>query len=186
MDLTQVILVNEQDQPIGHCEKLEAHQRGLLHRAFSVFIFNSKGEMLLQQRAMDKYHSGGLWTNACCSHPAEGEETIDAAHRRLQEEMGFDTQVEKIFDFVYKASFENGLAEYEFDHVFAGFYEGEINFHREEVMDYCYKTMAEVEASLQLTPANFTAWFHIAFPKVKAWWEKRLADNDGIVVGQVA
>ena len=107
-------------------EKMEAHKKGLLHRAFSVFIFNGKGEMLLQQRALNKYHSGGLWTNACCSHPMPGEKTEDAADRRLKEELGFETPLEKIFDFVYKAEFDNGLTEYEFDHVFAGEYEGEI------------------------------------------------------------
>ena len=101
-------------------EKMEAHKKGLLHRAFSVFIFNSKGELLLQQRALNKYHSGGLWTNSCCSHPQPGEETLVAAQRRLQEEMGFTTHLEKIFDFIYQADFSNGLTEYEFDHVFAG------------------------------------------------------------------
>src|ERR671938_198934 len=113
---TQVILVDEQDHQQGIADKLEAHAKGLLHRAFSIFIFNSKGEMLLQQRATGKYHSSGLWTNACCSHPAPGEVTIIAANRRLQEEMGFATPLEKAFDFTYKASFENGLTEHEFDH----------------------------------------------------------------------
>jgi len=169
MDLTKVILVDEQDNPIGSCEKLEAHRKGLLHRAFSVFIFNSQGEMLLQQRAVDKYHSGGLWTNACCSHPAEGEETVNAAHRRLQEEMGFDTRIEKIFDFVYKASFENGLIEYEFDHVFAGEYNGSIEFNKAEVMDICYKNVIEIEELLHSHPEHYTAWFHLAFPRIQHW-----------------
>ncbi len=173
MDLTQVILVDEQDHPLHSCEKLEAHQKGLLHRAFSVFIFNSKGEMLLQQRAINKYHSGGLWTNACCSHPAYGEATIDAAHRRLHEEMGFDTTLEKVFDFVYKAGFDNGLTEYEFDHVFAGEYDGGINFSREEVLSYRYMTIDEIEHSLQLYPQIYTAWFHLAFPKIRQWWQQK-------------
>jgi len=170
MDLTKVILVDEQDNPVGSCEKLAAHKEGLLHRAFSVFIFNSKGEMLLQQRAMGKYHSGGLWTNACCSHPAEGEDVKHAAHRRLKEEMGFDTAVEKVFDFVYKASFDNGLTEYEFDHVFAGRYDGAIHYNREEVMDYCYKGLDEIRVSLSTHPHRYTAWFHLAFPKIEQWW----------------
>jgi isopentenyl-diphosphate delta-isomerase len=177
MDLTKVILVDEQDNPIGSCEKLAAHKQGLLHRAFSVFIFNNKGEMLLQQRAMGKYHSEGLWTNACCSHPAEGEELKDAAHRRLLEEMGFDTEVEKVFDFVYRASFENGLTEYEFDHVFAGNYDGPIAYNKEEVMDYCYKDLDEIRSSLVSHPQQYTAWFYLAFPKIEQWWLHRQAQT---------
>lgn len=169
MDLTKVILVDGHDNPTGSCEKLEAHRKGLLHRAFSVFIFNSKGEMLLQRRAIDKYHSGGLWTNACCSHPAEGEETVNAAHRRLQEEMGFDTRIEKVFDFVYRASFENGLTEHEFDHVFAGEYNGRINYNKEEVMDFCFKSINEIEELLHSHPRHYTAWFHLAFPRIQQW-----------------
>ena len=128
MELTQVILVDVNDRQIGIMEKMKAHQQGSLHRAFSVFIFNKKGEMLLQQRALNKYHSGGLWTNACCSHPLPGEETIAAAKRRLQEELGFEIPVEKVFDFVYKADFDNGLTEHEFDHVYVGEFEGKIDF----------------------------------------------------------
>src|SRR5687768_12134203 len=109
----KVILVNENDEPRGSMNKQEAHMKGLLHRAFSVFIFNTRGEMLLQQRALGKYHSGGLWTNTCCSHPQPEELTIDAAKRRLQEEMGIETEIEKIFDFVYKVEFENGLTRSE-------------------------------------------------------------------------
>ncbi|MEI9946718.1 MAG: isopentenyl-diphosphate Delta-isomerase [Chitinophagaceae bacterium] len=134
----QVIVVNEADEPIGVAGKMEAHRKGILHRAFSIFIFNSKGEMLLQQRALNKYHSGSLWTNACCSHPKPEEDTTVAAERRLKEEMGFDTPIEKVFDFVYRAEFENGLTEHEFDHVYAGEYNGEINFNKEEVMDCCF------------------------------------------------
>jgi isopentenyl-diphosphate delta-isomerase len=170
MDLQQVILVNEQDEPTGTMEKIEAHKKGLLHRAFSVFIFNDKGELLLQKRALNKYHSGGLWTNSCCSHPQPGEETIIAAQRRLNEEMGFTARLEKIFDFSYKAEFNNGLTEYEFDHVFAGKYEGKIEYNKEEVMDYCYKSIPDVRNSLQDHPDKFTKWFHLAFPKVEEWW----------------
>ena len=167
--MERVILVNEKDEPRGTMEKMEAHVRGALHRAFSIFIFNSKGEMLLQQRAVGKYHNGELWTNACCSHPAPGETTLAAAKRRLQEEMGFTTALEKAFDFTYKASFKNGLTEHEFDHVFVGTYDGEIKINRDEVKDYCFKTVGEIELSLKTDPQKFTAWFKIAFPKVEAY-----------------
>lgn len=165
----EVILVNERDEPIGTMEKIEAHRKAALHRAFSVFIFNSKGEMLLQQRALNKYHSSGLWTNACCSHPAPGEATADAAHRRLQEELGFSTGLEKIFHFTYQTAFDNGLIEHEFDHVFAGQYEQRITPNPEEVKDVCYKSLEDIQQSLQTHPQKYTSWFHIAFPKVKEW-----------------
>jgi isopentenyl-diphosphate delta-isomerase len=152
---------------------MEAHKQGLLHRAFSVFIFNSKGEMLMQQRALTKYHSAGLWTNACCSHPMPGEKTIDAAQRRLMEELGFEAPIEKIFDFTYKAEFDNGLTEHEFDHVFAGEYEGEIDANPDEVKDFSYKEISEIKNMLQEHPQKFTAWFHIAFPKIEQWWASR-------------
>ena len=169
----KVILVNEHDDMVGIMDKMEAHKQGLLHRAFSIFIFNSKGEMLLQQRALTKYHSGGLWTNACCSHPMPGEKTIDAALRRLNEELGLETPVEKIFDFIYKAEFDNGLTEYEFDHVFAGEYDGKIDSNPAEVSDYCYKEISEIKNMLQTHPQKFTAWFHLAFPKIEEWWATR-------------
>ena len=149
-------------------EKMEAHQKAILHRAFSVFIFNSKGEMLLQQRARNKYHSAELWTNACCSHPSPGEDTLSAASRRLVEEMGFSTSLKKIFEFTYKTHYDNGLTEHEFDHVFSGTYEGNIKPDPEEVKDYCFKNLDEIEASLESHPAKYTSWFHIAFPKVKS------------------
>jgi isopentenyl-diphosphate delta-isomerase len=170
--LQEVVLVNERDEQVGIMEKMEAHRKALLHRAFSVFIFNAKGEMLLQRRALNKYHSAGLWTNACCSHPMPGEDTEKAALRRLNEELGFSTSINKIFDFVYKSGFDNGLTEHEFDHVFVGNYDGSIKPDKSEVSDYCFMSLPEIENSLQLKPANFTAWFHIALPKVKSWKEK--------------
>jgi isopentenyl-diphosphate delta-isomerase len=172
MEIQEVILVNEKDEAIGTMEKMEAHRKGLLHRAFSVFIFNTKGEMLLQRRAMNKYHSAGLWTNSCCSHPQPGEEVHEAAQRRLQEEMGFTAVLEKIFDFVYQADFDNGLTEHEFDHVFAGEYDGPVDVNKEEVMDYCYKSLDQVRSSLKEQPYKFTAWFHLAFPKMEEWWNR--------------
>jgi len=173
----QVILVNEKDEVKGTAGKMEVHRKGLLHRAFSVFVFNKRGEMLLQQRAMNKYHSGGLWTNACCSHPEPEEETKRGAMRRLKEELGFETPVEKIFDFVYKATFDNGLTEHEFDHVFSGEYEGKLNVNPDEVNDFCYKEISEIKDTMQTHPQKYTAWFHLAFPKIEEWWKDRYADS---------
>ncbi len=161
-----VILVNEKDEPIGTMEKMEAHEKGLLHRAFSVFIFNTKGEMLLQQRAKSKYHSGGLWTNACCSHPRKGEETIDAAHRRLQEEMGFDCPIEKQFHFIYKSKLDNNLTEHELDYVFTGTYEGEIYPNPEEVESYKYMKIKDLEIDVEQHPQSYTEWFKICLKEV--------------------
>lgn len=168
----EVILVNEHDVQTGTMEKMEVHQKALLHRAFSVFVFNEKGEILLQKRADKKYHSAGLWTNACCSHPRPGEETLTAAQTRLQEEMGFNTQLKKAFDFIYKAPFDNGLTEHEFDHVFVGTYNGTITPNAEEVSDYCFKPVEEIKNSIHSHPQKYTEWFKIAFPKMEAYLEK--------------
>lgn len=168
----EVILVNEQDQEIGTAGKMEAHEQALLHRAFSVFVFNRNGEMLLQQRALHKYHSGGLWTNTCCSHPRPSEDTQAAAERRLQEEMGFNLSLKKVFDFIYKADFDNGLTEYEFDHVFVAEYEGPVDINEDEVMDYAYRPMSYLSESIESTPEIYTAWFRIAFPRIEEWWKK--------------
>jgi len=172
MQQEQVILVDEQDRQTGVLEKMEAHRKALLHRAFSVFIFNLKGEMLLQQRAHTKYHSAGLWTNACCSHPRPGEETSKAASRRLYEELGFTTSLEKIFEFTYRTEFENGLTEFEFDHVYAGFYDQPIHPDKAEVSDHCYKPLHEIKADLELNPGKYTSWFHLAFPLVCEWRDR--------------
>lgn len=173
MEEQQVILVNERDEAIGVMGKMEAHKKAVLHRAFSVFIFNSKGEMLLQQRALNKYHSAGLWTNACCSHPQPGEDSLPAALRRLNEEMGFQTSLEKAFDFIYKTSFDNGLTEHELDHVFIGEYEGSIFGNKQEVNDYCFKDMLELRESLQRHPQKYTAWFQLAFPRIEQYWKEK-------------
>ena len=167
--LEEVVLVNEKDEPVGTMEKMAAHEQAVLHRAFSVFVFNKNGVLLMQQRAFSKYHSGGLWTNTCCSHPRPGEHVADAANRRLQEEMGFTTSLTKAFYFTYKAAFDNGLTEHEFDHVFTGIYEGPIHFNPNEVASYAFMTEKELEEQIQEMPARFTAWFHIAYPKLKAW-----------------
>jgi isopentenyl-diphosphate delta-isomerase len=164
--LLQVILVDEQDAEVGKMGKMEAHQKGLLHRAFSIFILNDKGQMLLQQRTLSKYHSGGLWTNACCSHPQPGETILEAANKRLQEEMGFTTELTEAFSFVYNAKFNNGLTEYEFDHVLIGKYNSPIAPNESEVKDYCFLSINQINAALQITPQKYTAWFKIAFPKL--------------------
>ena len=171
MNKDQVVLVNERDEPIGVMGKMEAHQKGLLHRAFSVFIFDSNGKMLLQQRATEKYHGAHLWTNACCSHPMPGEELMVAAQRRLQEEIGFTTELVEIFSFIYRAQVENNLVEHELDHVFAGQYESKIlpDFH--EVSGFYYETMDQIKNEIETTPKKFTAWFKIAFPQIEKWWQ---------------
>jgi isopentenyl-diphosphate delta-isomerase len=169
----QLILVDEQDNPIGTCEKMEAHRLGLLHRAFSVFIFDAQGRMLLQQRALSKYHSGGLWTNACCSHPFPGEDNLTAASRRLQEELGFTTSLNKAFDFYYRSEFDNGLTEHEFDHVFVGQYEGALEVNPQEVMDYCFLSLEEIQNQLETRPDRYTEWFKIAFPRLRLWKQEQ-------------
>ncbi|MEO8582861.1 MAG: isopentenyl-diphosphate Delta-isomerase [Flavitalea sp.] len=174
MSISEVILVNEADEPTGAMEKMQAHKNGILHRAFSVFIFNSAGDMLLQRRSELKYHSPGLWTNACCSHPAPGEETSDAASRRLMEELGFETPLSELFSFTYRTSFDNGLTENEFDHVFAGIYDGDIEADAEEVMDYQYLALDEIASKLEFYPEEFSSWFNIAFPRIEAWAKKEL------------
>lgn len=167
--MQEVILVNGQDEQTGVMEKMEAHQKGLLHRAFSIFIFNSRGEMLLQQRASSKYHSPDLWTNACCSHPQPGESTEKAATRRLREELGFETKLSGIFSFTYRAVFENGLTEHEFDHVLIGTYNGQIFPNADEVKDYCFMKPEKIRESLSSHPHKYTEWFKIAFPKLEEY-----------------
>lgn len=173
MQEQDVILVNENDEELGVMKKMEAHQKGLLHRAFSVFIFDGNGNMLLQQRAAAKYHGGLLWTNACCSHPIPGERVEDAADRRLQEELGFRTPLQKVFAFTYKAAVENNLIEHEYDHVFVGEYDGTVNFSEAEVQTVRYLPLEEIQASLQRESHAYTEWFKLAFPQIRNWWEKK-------------
>lgn len=160
-----VVLIDENDQALGLMEKQEAHVSGLLHRAFSVFVFNSKNELLLQQRAADKYHSPLLWTNSCCSHPRENETYLEAAHRRLQEELGFDCELEEKFHFIYKAQLGEQLFEHELDRVFVGYYEGGIQINKEEVEAVKWIGMEELIKDIQEAPENYTAWFKIIFDK---------------------
>lgn len=156
-----VILVDEQNNQTGLMEKYEAHRLGMLHRAFSVLVFNSKGELLLQQRATGKYHSGGLWTNTCCSHPRFGETIMDAAHRRLQEEMGFDCLLEEKTRFIYKAELDNNLHEHELDFILTGKYDGVVKPDANEVQDVKWMQFDELLSDIKVNPRSYTAWFKI-------------------------
>ncbi len=162
-----VILVNTADQPVGRMEKFEAHQRGLLHRAFSVFLFNERGETLLQQRAAGKYHSPLLWTNSCCSHQREGESNLEAATRRLYEELGIDpsqiSELKDSFHFIYRAEFDNGLTEHELDHVILGRFDGLVTLNTEEVEAVRWISMPDLTREMDAHPEQFTAWFQIIF-----------------------
>ena len=160
-----VILVDENDNEIGTEEKIQAHKSALLHRAFSVFVFNKKGELLLQKRAAGKYHSAGLWTNTCCSHPRQGEDTEVAAHRRLQEEMGFDCPVEHRGHVVYKAPFSNGLTEHEFDHLFVGHYDGDVTPNPDEVEEFLWVHPEDFRKDVEAHPSKYTAWVKVIFEK---------------------
>lgn len=160
-----VILVDKEDNPIGLMEKIEAHEKALLHRAFSVFIFNDKGELMLQQRAASKYHSPLLWTNTCCSHQREGESNVEAGKRRLQEEMGFTADLKEVFSFIYKAPFDNGLTEHELDHVMIGSYNDAPNLNKEEAESYKWMTLQNVKKDIEEQPEKYTAWFKIIFNK---------------------
>ena len=161
-----VVLVDELDNKVGLMEKMEAHINPPLHRAFSIFIFNSKNEMLLQQRALSKYHTPGLWTNTCCSHPRDGESLHDATKRRLQEEMGMQCELKEAFSFVYKADVMQGLVEHEFDHVFIGTSDDLPIINKDEVESFRYDTVENIKADIERNPQNYTAWFKIAFDKL--------------------
>lgn len=158
-----VILVNEKDEQIGLMPKLEAHEKAQLHRAFSVFILNSKNEIMLQQRAVEKYHSPLLWTNTCCSHQREGETNVEAGSRRLFEEMGFRTSLKELFSFIYKAPFDNGLTEHEFDHVMIGYYEENPEINRDEVEDWKWMDIDAIKVDMDKNPEIYTVWFRIIF-----------------------
>lgn len=160
-----VILVDRNDNQIGVMPKMEAHEKGLLHRAFSVFVFNDNNELLLQQRALDKYHSPGLWTNTCCSHQREGENNIAAGKRRLQEEMGFQTDLKEVTSFIYKAPFDNGLTEHEFDHILIGNYNDSPTPNPDEVADWKWVPLEDVALDIKQHPEKYTAWFQIIFDK---------------------
>lgn len=158
--MEQVILVDEFDRETGVMEKLEAHRQGLLHRAFSVVLFNSKDELLLQRRALHKYHSGGLWTNTCCSHPRPGESLLEAAIRRLDEEMGIrNVTLTHLNHILYKVEFDNGLTEHEYDHILSGVFDGEPVLNSEEAADFKWMELSELKQEVAEYPQNFTFWF---------------------------
>jgi isopentenyl-diphosphate delta-isomerase len=169
----RVILVDKDDNETGTEEKLKAHEGGgRLHRAFSIFIFDSRGRMLLQRRAAGKYHCAGLWTNACCSHPKPGEKTADAAHRKLKQEMGFDVPLREIFSFIYRAPFENGLTEHELDHVLVGKFDGNPSINREEAGAFEWADMKKLMADVKKNPSKYTPWFRMVLGRVAGWKSK--------------
>jgi isopentenyl-diphosphate Delta-isomerase len=174
MEEQMMILVDEQDNEIGLLPKMATHEQGLLHRAFSIFLFTNEGKMILQQRAANKYHSPNLWTNACCSHPMPNEIIENAATRRLKEELGIEVNMQKIFSFVYKADMDNGLTEHEYDHVFIGEYDAEIPFNTEEVASIKNISLQQLEISINQNPEEYTAWFLIAYPQLKNWMAQNI------------
>ena len=165
MKKEKVVLVDRNDNPMGLMSKLEAHEKGVLHRAFSVFILNKKGQLMLQRRALDKYHSPGLWTNTCCSHPRESEGNIEAGVRRLKEEMGFTTPLKPMFSFIYKSKFDNGLTEHEFDHVLLGYYDKQPFINKIEVSDWKWMSLDKIILEIKNKPEDFTVWFKIIFER---------------------
>lgn len=174
MERNKVILVDENDSVLGEMDKIEAHKQGHLHRAFSVFIFNNKGELLLQQRAEQKYHGAGLWTNTCCSHPQPGEDVLTSAEERLNHEMGLQSTLKFSHAFVYKSEVENNLIEHEYDHVFTGYIAGEPNINKDEVQDYNWMSLSEILEDIKNSPEIYTSWFKIALPQVIIDMEKNV------------
>ncbi|MDC0210588.1 isopentenyl-diphosphate Delta-isomerase [Flavobacteriaceae bacterium] len=160
-----VILVDKHDNQLGLMEKIEAHKKAVLHRAFSVFILNDNNELLIQQRALSKYHSPALWTNTCCSHPRDGESVLDAGARRLKEEMGFETKLDSLLSFIYRAKFDNGLTEHEFDHVLFGYYNDDPSINKLEVMDWKWVNLDFLKNDIITNSDLYTIWFKIIFEK---------------------
>lgn len=174
----EVILVTPEDQVLGTMPKMEAHEKAVLHRAFSVFVMNDRGETMLQQRAGHKYHSPLLWTNTCCSHQRLGETNIEAGKRRLMEEMGFQTDLKELFSFIYKAPFDNGLTEHELDHVLLGYYSGSPEVNPEEVAAWKWMGLEEIRQELEESPENYTAWFRIIFNRFYTY----IRQNEGKIL----
>lgn len=173
----KVILVDSNDKQIGLMPKMEAHEKAVLHRAFSVFIMNHKGEIMLQQRAANKYHSPLLWTNTCCSHQRDGESNIQAGRRRLKEEMGFETDLKEVFSFTYKAPFDNGLTEHEYDHVMVGNYDEAPKINPQEVNDWKWMLPSAIKEDISLNPEDYTAWFKIIFERFYDYLIENIGDE---------
>jgi len=173
MSFSHVILVDENDHEIGVMDKMQAHEKGLLHRAFSIFIINNNNEMLLQKRASSKYHSPNLWTNACCSHPGPNQSTVTAANIRLKEEMGFNCPLTEIGSFTYRTEFDNGLTEFEFDHILVGTYNSQVNPNPNEVDDYKWVSFQEIDSLLETNNLEFTFWFRLAYPLFRSWMHNK-------------
>ncbi len=167
MAIEEVILVDEHDKELGTMEKIEAHEKALLHRAFSIFVFNDAGQMMLQKRALSKYHSPGLWTNTCCSHPRPGESLEKATSRRILEEMGFECEMVEIFSFIYTAPFDHGLTEHELDHVFVGIYNDKPQINPEEVAEWKWIPTDQLQADVKENPDKYTVWFKIALAEME-------------------
>ena len=166
--MEKVVLVNPNDEVLGQMEKMQAHENGLLHRAFSVFLFNDQGEMLLQKRASEKYHSPNQWTNACCSHPRLNESYLEGAIRRTKEELGIDCELTEKFRFIYKADVGNGLWEHELDYVFVGNFSGEFDLNLDEVSEIRYVSIADLQKEITANPEHFTAWFKIIWAEYRS------------------
>lgn len=170
--MSEVILVDENDKKVGTEEKIRVHKEGKLHRAFSIFVFNSEGKLLLQKRAKSKYHSGGLWSNTCCSHPKPNESLEKAIHKRLKTEMGFDCELEEIFNFIYSAEFENGLSESEYDHVFKGEFNGKPDPNPNEAEDWKWISLEELKKDMERNPDKYTYWFRASIDRVISYVEQ--------------
>ena len=162
----RILLVDSHDKEIGFGDKMETHREGRLHRSFSIFVLNSKGELLMQQRAKTKYHSGGLWSNTCCSHQREGESIDEAAHRRLKEEMGFDTDLKELFTFIYKVKLDHDLFEHEYDHVFLGTFDGRPTPNPQEVEDWKFTNLSDLQKDIKEHSEKYTFWFKASFDRV--------------------
>ncbi len=174
MAIEEVILVDEHDNEVGTMEKIEAHEKALLHRAFSIFVFNNEGQMMLQRRALSKYHSPGLWTNTCCSHPRPGESLEEATKRRILEEMGFQCDMKEIFSFIYEAPFDHGLTEHELDHVFMAIHDKDPMINPEEVAEWKWMDVDKLLADMRGNPDNYTVWFKIALMEME---RKKILDT---------
>lgn len=181
--MDEVVLVDEKDREIGVEEKMAAHRRSALHRAISVFVFNARGETMMQQRADAKYHSAGLWSNTACSHPFKGESALDAGHRRLREEMGFDCALEEAFTFTYEAGVGNGLTEHEFDHVLFGVYDGKPELNRDEAKSWKWVSMRALQEAARRNPDSYTPWLLILLkgdlPRKAGEFAKRISTSPG-------